>query len=270
MGHAMMPFMYAVIMALLIPLAACAETVRLGQSEAMIDLGASYGDAPVRHEFELLNGGDTPVTGLKLEASCGCTVVDVSKTALQPGESTGVKVSIDPIGKSGPVSKKIFINYLYEDKPHSMTYEIRTLIRAKVEGHDAIETPDRSVGARDAAGTSDIVRDLGGKLFGPKCGSCHAAPAEGKTGDELFKSVCGYCHGQNAQGATAVGFSRLDWLKAYDRSQSERVIREGIGGIGGVMPGFSKSHGGPLSDEQVESLLKFFDDKREQAKIYFR
>jgi mono/diheme cytochrome c family protein len=269
MGYRIKPFIYAVVAALLIaplmPSAAGAETVRLGEGQTSVDAGTLYTDAPVRHEFELLNGGDAPVTGLKLEASCGCTVVEVFKNALQPGESATVKVSTDPIGKSGPISKKIYIEYLYGGKSRLMVYEIRMLIRAKVEGHGTSE----AFGTTEA-GEAAAIRDMGGKLFGAKCAGCHAAPAEGKTGDELFKAVCGHCHGQNAQGATAAGFNRLDWLKAYDRSQSERVIREGRRGTGGVMPGFSKSHGGPLSDEQVESLLKFFDDKREQSKIYFR
>lgn len=41
--------------------------------------------------------------------SCGCTVPEVTKEAIKPGESAPIKVKFDSNGKSGEVTKTVMI-----------------------------------------------------------------------------------------------------------------------------------------------------------------
>src|SRR4051812_23548529 len=57
---------------------------------AEINLGEVVQNKPVIIDFEFTNTGETPVLITSVQASCGCTSSNYSKTPILPGESTKI------------------------------------------------------------------------------------------------------------------------------------------------------------------------------------
>jgi glucose dehydrogenase len=88
----------------------------------------------------------------------------------------------------------------------------------------------------------------------------HANPAGTRTADDpvatrLYAKNCAVCHGDHREGITP-GFPALIGVESrLSAEQIEEIIRHGKG----PMPAFSPSQ---LSDEGVQKLLQFLDDRR--------
>ncbi|CCG52763.1 Probable lipoprotein precursor [Flavobacterium indicum GPTSA100-9 = DSM 17447] len=63
----------------------------------------------VETEFIMKNTGNNDLYVIDAHGSCGCTVPEVTKEAIKPGESTPIKVKFDSNGKNGIVQKSINI-----------------------------------------------------------------------------------------------------------------------------------------------------------------
>lgn len=222
--------------------AAAAEPISFFQDRVEKFIGEYPNDKRAAYTLQLHNPGDKPVTALSIKTSCGCTVARPKKTTVLPGETVDVRVTVDMTGKRGKIKKGLTVRYEYDGKPKTMIVAIALEALLIIPEHES--------------------RSLDDKLFGPKCGRCHAVPAKGKQGAQLFRAVCGYCHGMNAEGASAMGFNNAKYLKSFDRKKADRIIRKGTGN--NRMPGFSTEKNGPLSDEQIESLIMYFEDKKHQ------
>jgi mono/diheme cytochrome c family protein len=85
-------------------------------------------------------------------------------------------------------------------------------------------------------------------LFGDRCAECHATPADGLTGAAAYDAVCQMCHGPISEYATSLPAEVLE--PAALRSW----IAEGRAEVG--MPGYESAMGGPLSDEQIDTLVE--------------
>ena len=59
--------------------------------------------------FKIKNVGDNDLYIVDAHGSCGCTVPEVTKEAIKPGESAPISVKFDSNGKSGEVTKSIMI-----------------------------------------------------------------------------------------------------------------------------------------------------------------
>jgi len=205
-------------------------------------LGDVYNNELLKHRFKWVNTGTSVVTKLKAETSCGCTTAVVSTSTVPAGGTVFVDIEADLEGKRGHIEKTIDVTFEYDGRRYTEEYRL---------GFDAMQNV-----------LAHNNRQLGEKLFGPKCAKCHADPAKDKYGKELFSAVCGFCHGKNAQGAMASGFTRLSYLKNLDRARILRFINDGS--EDGSMPGFAAGNGGPLTERQVESLMQFFENKRKE------
>jgi len=96
------------------------------------------------------------------------------------------------------------------------------------------------------------AREFGAVLFDAPCDECHSVPASGKRGRELWDAVCAMCHDQ--------GNVRPFTLPFADDSAAHRdAIENGRDGKG--MPAFGRAQSGPLSYEQVESLVEFIQGR---------
>jgi len=73
-----------------------------------IDLGEITQNKPVTIEFEFTNTGDSPVIITNVQASCGCTSTDYSKTPILSGESTKIKAVFNAAAK-GIFKKQITV-----------------------------------------------------------------------------------------------------------------------------------------------------------------
>ena len=74
------------------------------------DFGNITPTQPVEHEFTVANKGGKDLNITNVRSTCGCTAAVVGHQLLKPGESTKLKVTFDPRGKSGPQQKPVIIS----------------------------------------------------------------------------------------------------------------------------------------------------------------
>jgi mono/diheme cytochrome c family protein len=96
--------------------------------------------------------------------------------------------------------------------------------------------------------------DMSKSIFSKECQPCHVEKGIGKMGVELYQADCAMCHGSLdvRDHKRALNGPVL----AKDMSDLRKTIALGNGR--GTMPGFSAAAGGPLSEEQVDSIVDLF------------
>jgi mono/diheme cytochrome c family protein len=102
-------------------------------------------------------------------------------------------------------------------------------------------------------------------LFKGDCKSCHVDRGVGKFGEELFIADCGMCHGLQAEGGVAPSLIGFDMSDESQKAYARDVIANGAA-MNPTMPPFGKAKGGPLSDEQIDSLVNYLGYLSSQAK----
>ncbi len=81
------------------------------------------------HDFTIKNEGTLPLQIKDVSTSCGCTVSQVKRNMLQPGESTSLNVKFDSKGYHGPVRQFVYVDTNAPGEP-----VIRFVIKADVFG----------------------------------------------------------------------------------------------------------------------------------------
>jgi mono/diheme cytochrome c family protein len=205
-----------------------------------IDIGNVIMDSKVSYPVWLSNNGGRLLHIKAVEPSCGCTVAKPSSEVIAPGKSAILQVTLDTSLKLGTIEKTIDVVSNDADEPRKrLTLHAMALAPKGAKTHNGqIQVKDRLV------------------LFKGECASCHVQRGEGKMGEELFLADCGMCHGMNAAGGVAPGLLKLD----HETPQYRQWVRDTI--ANGMpqnpsMPPFSKQHGGPLSDAQIDSLVNY-------------
>ena len=90
-------------------------------------------------------------------------------------------------------------------------------------------------------------------VFRGDCATCHVKPGEGKYGKPLYDAVCGICH-EARERASAV--PDLHQLKTPTNPDFWKTwIAHGK--AGSLMPAFAAADGGPLSNMQIASLIRY-------------
>lgn len=208
---------------------------------------AQAGEVTASLIFSVTNVSSTNVVINWVRPSCGCTSAKVPPMPwnLKPGEGGNMEFSIDLRGKYGTLSKYISID----------TSEGQKFLQTK------IHVPQQAVAASGMdARTRNMQLAMVDRqiVFKNDCAKCHAAPTVGKIkGEELFAAACAICHD------TPNRASMVPDLRASKKATSEDYWKTWIthGKPGTLMPGFAKTYGGPLSDEQIDTLSKFMWDK---------
>ena len=156
---------------------------------------------------------------VSVETSCGCTEAAVMRGEIEPGGYGSVRLTMDTTGKIGRFAMSIEVLTDASDEPFILT------VRGEVR-----HSGDGPVDA--------------GVIFRGKCRRCHlGGNIESKRGEILYNAACYVCHKEASS------------LKG---SSVETLLRAISGGVKGTsMPGFSKSEGGPLTEEQIDSLVEF-------------
>ncbi len=73
-------------------------------------------------------------------------------------------------------------------------------------------------------------------------------------GAQLFTHECAVCHGQNGEGRIGATLAK-NWPSIRADLRVRETIAEGIEGT--VMPAWSQTFGGPLSEEEVDDLVAY-------------
>lgn len=189
----------------------------------------------VTHIFKVHNTGDEPLVVSDVHATCGCTATLLDKKTIAPGDSANLKVTLDPRGKGiGPIDKMIYITSNSSTGPtDSLT------ISAKIMAVHA--------------GTMMTVKNI----FTGDCRKCHEDKGEGKLGFDLFTADCYMCHSTSKK-AHAPHLGKMLTM-AHPDTTLFRLIAEGEPGTN--MPAYAKAHGGPLSEEQIHSLVSLINQR---------
>jgi mono/diheme cytochrome c family protein len=198
---------------------------------------AKAGEEAVDMVFAVTNKSDGRVEILDLQPSCGCTLAEMPARpwVLEPGARGTFRATVDFKGKEGVFTKTI----------QAVSRPGTQILTLRVEIPDTEETRRR----RNQM-LAQVDRQA---VFRGDCAACHVTPTVGKFGGELFMAACGICHTapHRASMVPDLGIAREPRSEAWWR----KWITEGKAGT--LMPGFAAAHGGPLTPEQIESLIAY-------------
>jgi len=90
---------------------------RIFSPEPTFDFGSEDNEGKVQHEFTVMNVGTGTLEISNVKSSCGCTVAELAKKSLAPGEETKVAVTFNLQGKQGPQTKVISVSSNDPDVP---------------------------------------------------------------------------------------------------------------------------------------------------------
>jgi len=115
------------------PVDASVKPGKLTVDKAILDFGTIEPDSKQTGQFVLTNEGEGPVEIIgKPGHSCGCTVPDLAKSKLEPGESTTMSVTYAAGKAPGKVSKKIWLDLKAPSTPRKLTMHIEAEIRKNI------------------------------------------------------------------------------------------------------------------------------------------
>jgi hypothetical protein len=73
------------------------------------DFGEITANVPASHQFTFTNTGDSPLVIVSVQASCGCTVAEYTKTPIEPGQTGFIKATYNA-AKVGAFNKTVTVN----------------------------------------------------------------------------------------------------------------------------------------------------------------
>ncbi|MFM7468093.1 MAG: DUF1573 domain-containing protein [Vampirovibrionales bacterium] len=208
-------------------------------------IGTLQMDSKATAHFLLQNVGGKPLGIRKVEPSCGCTAAVPEKTSLAPGEVTPLRITLDTTNKLGDVKKTIDI---WATKAKNPLTTITLL--AHVEAPAMAKTHHGMVKSKDRLA-----------LFKGECATCHVQKGVGKVGEALFVADCAMCHGIGAKGTFAApGLRASDRRETWDSATYAKHLKEVTthgSQYNPAMPPFGKQHGGPLTEDDIASLVQY-------------
>jgi mono/diheme cytochrome c family protein len=184
-----------------------------------IDLGEFIEGKTYSREIKLKNTSKQVITIDSIDVSCGCTEVEASSNIVMPGDHVSLNVKVDTSGKSGPVTKSIYIRTNASFEPFLLE------LTSNINQHPTEEIDSLAI-------------------FRGDCARCHVGDnIERKVGKDLYNTACSICHREGP------GFASSG-RKAFMHAVSYGVDNS-------TMPGFLKERGGPLTNDQIASLADY-------------
>ncbi|OGX88813.1 DUF1573 domain-containing protein [Hymenobacter coccineus] len=95
------------------------------------DFGAVPEGTMAAHEFRFKNTGNQPVVIANVQASCGCTTPDWTKTPVLPGKSGIVRAVYSSAGRPGVFSKTVTVTSNAAEPSHVLTIKGTVLTKDK-------------------------------------------------------------------------------------------------------------------------------------------
>jgi mono/diheme cytochrome c family protein len=215
-----------------------------------LEYNSKPGEETAPFHFFATNVSQSPVIINALRTSCGCTVAQFPTTpyTLLPGSNVPVNATMDLRGKQGIITKTVTADTSVGIKPLLVKVSIAAATTS------ANTTP---AGAANNMGNraQNIQTALADRqaVFKGDCASCHVEKGKGKFGAELYAASCGICHDAEHRAAMVTDLKVPRGPR--DIAFWQKWIMEGKPGT--MMPAFGQSHGGPLTQEQIDSLTTY-------------
>jgi mono/diheme cytochrome c family protein len=206
------------------------------------DAAADQEDVHFTFNFTNVSSGNVVI--IDVHPSCGCTTAQLPALPwiVASGTSGQIPLTVNIAGKTGTLYK-----YLDVSTDKGMK---RLLLQINIQP-PVIPTMTDADRARGVA-AAKVDRQA---VFKNDCATCHAKPAEGKYGQALYAAVCAVCH----EGPTRA--TMVPDLHALKTPTNTEFWQTWIahGKPGSLMPAFSATDGGPLSDMQIAALAVYLN-----------
>jgi mono/diheme cytochrome c family protein len=220
---------------------ASANALQFDSKEKTVNVKS--GETEAKFVFAVTNVSKEELTIMSVHTSCGCTAAKLPSTpwVLKPGEGGEVGATMNLAGKFGTVTKTVTVV--------STVGSVPLFVKA-VLPKDAYEQMqrmgDRSRNLQIAAADRQAV-------FRGDCARCHVDPTVGKLGKDLYVAACGVCH--DAEHRASMVPALRGRPGTFHPDYWTQWIR--VGKEGSLMPSFDSSKGGPLTEEQITSLIGY-------------
>ncbi len=200
------------------------------------------GETSGRFTFAFTNTSPGEVTIQYVRTSCGCTTTQLPPLpwTVPPGGSGAFEVDMDVKGKNGVVTKTVTV----ETSAGYRYLTVRVAVPAATG--NVMAAAERSHNLQIALADRQAV------LKGD-CAICHVTPGIGKLGAELYDAVCGVCHEAEHRASMVPNLRALS--RPLSAQEWRRIIRSGK--RDSLMPAFATSEDGFMTDEQIESLVRY-------------
>jgi mono/diheme cytochrome c family protein len=201
---------------------------------------AKPGETNALFTFTLTNTSPADVTVNEVHTSCGCTVAKLPSQPwiLTPGTSGQIHVTVDLRGKRGQITKLVYVNGATGNKTLTVKVtipEVQPGIMANRDKNREIATADRQA------------------VFRNECAACHVASTVGKQGEALYAAGCAICHDSEHRASMVPDLHHL----SHSTDRTYWKVWTTHGKEGSLMPAFARAEGGPLTDDQINSLADY-------------
>lgn len=178
----------------------------------------------------------------QVRTSCGCTIAQLPSQPwkLAPGASGNITLTVDVRGKSGTLIKTATIDLPTTYKHFSF------IVHIPASTNPQTAMTDRERNMQLAAKNRQAV-------FHGDCARCHLEPTKGRQGVGLYVTACSICHDAEHRASMVPDLHAIK--RPDDREYWRTLISQGK--PGSLMPAFAQEHGGPLSKDQIDSLVDY-------------
>jgi len=201
--------------------------------------------------FNFTNAHNADVLITAVRPSCGCTTVKLPAMPWQipPGSNGQITAKLDLRGRRGVQTKSLMVS-------GSSGYK-SLLFKVTIPPELATTTFNgQQIDAERIRNMQVAVLDRQAVFTNQDCAKCHLEPTQDKTGKELYTSACGICHDSPKRASTVPNLASL----RVPTSAPYWKYWITNGRPGSLMPAFGQALGGPLSQQQIDSLVEFLTE----------
>lgn len=192
--------------------------------------------------FNVTNISSGEISINHVQTSCGCTTAKMPPMPwkIAAGGSGQIPINMNVQGKSGVVLKTVT---LLTDKGLK-----QLMVKTTIQQMDPnLMTP------ADRERNQLLAKADPQAIFKGDCARCHVEPVIGKVGRELYTTACGICHDAEHRATMVPDLRNLP----NDTSADYWKLMVTMGKPNTLMAAFAQSHGGPLSEMQINSLVEY-------------
>lgn len=211
---------------------------------------AAPGEADAPFTFNLTNTWTNEVVIHRVQASCGCTTVDLPPIPwhLAPGGAGQVHAKMNLMAKMGLVTKEL--KFFLSAGTNNFTETVN--IVANIPPPPALAG---SLSERERQAAMSKARLEPQAIFKGDCAACHAAKGQNLFGEDLYAADCGICHESAHRASVVPDLHAL--TQPTDLEYWKTLIT--FGKPHSLMPAFAQSQGGPLTEAQIASLALYLN-----------